>query len=133
MKIKNGVLLNQNFVEALMHFSRLPLPIKVSFPLQKCLKVFQAEETPIRAAKDDLIKKYGEPILNESGESIGWNIGKASKQNQDKFMKELAEFMELEFEIPLEKKLELTIKDVEDLKISSDHLVSMELLVDFKE
>lgn len=133
MKMKNGIMLNTNFVDALSNFIKLQLPIKVSFPLQKCLKVFQTENTSVLTAKDELIKKYGVPHYNDKDEIIGWDVNKAPKENRDNFVKEYIELSEFDFDLPLEKKLEVNVKDIEDLKISTEHLMLLEHLVDFKE
>lgn len=133
MKIKNGILLNNWFIDALSAFVKLPLPVRVSFPLQKCLKVFQAEEPSIRTAKEELVKKYGQPQYNDEKQLIGWDITKAKELDKQKFSEEFSALINIEFDIPLESKLELNIKEIEDLKVSSEHLMNIQELIIIKE
>ncbi len=133
MKIRNAVLFDVNFIESLMHFTKLQLPIKVSYPLQKCLKLFQTEEVAVKASRDELIKKYGAPQMNEKEEAIGWDISKASKEDQEKFINEFNDLMGFEIELPIENKLVLKLANVENLNVSVEHLNSIGSLIDFQD
>lgn len=116
-----------------MAFVKLPVSVKVSFPLEKCLKKFQEEDIIAKTARDGLIKKYGEVIFDKDGQVEGWSIDKAPKDRQEQFRSEISELANIEFDIPIESKLSMKISDFGDSKISSEHITKMRLLIDFVE
>lgn len=133
MKVKNFVLFDNLFTEALMFFVKLHIPVKVSFPLEKCLKKFQEEEVAVRTARDNLVKKYGEIVVDKEGNPQAWDIAKASKENQDLFNKEIIELINMEFELPIDNRIEVSIKDLEKVNVSTEYLNKMSLLIDIKD
>lgn len=133
MKVKNFVLFDNVFTEALMFFVKLHIPVKVSFPLEKCLKRFQEESVSVNAARDNLVKKYGEIVVDKDGNPQAWDISKANKENQDLFSKEILELMNMEFELPVEDRIVVSVKDLEKVSISTEYLNKMRVLVDFRD
>ncbi len=64
----------------------------------------------------------------------GYDVNKSSEENRKKFASEMNDLLALEFDIPLEKKLEIDVnnKDFENLHLSSEKIAKLELLIDFK-
>ena len=132
MKIKNMVLFDSNFIESLMKFTEMQLPIKISYSLKKCLNIFKTEENELKLHRDDLIKKYGTCITNDAGELI-YDLNKSDKKSQESFFQEYNELMDLEVELPIEDKLSISLKDIENKFISAKHIVAIEPLIKIEE
>lgn len=143
MKIKNHVLLDTHFVDALMMFINLPLPAKASYPLSKCIKIFEKEEISVKTARNNLIKKYGEStfytdsdIIPEGmsvGSQKGWDISKSSITNQQLYSEEFKKLMETEFEIEIDEKINISIDDISKIEVSAEHIDKISIIVDFKD
>lgn len=141
MKIKNFVLFDTVFIDALMTFVKLPIPMRASFPLDKCLKKFQEEEIAVKTARDNLVKKYGEVTYYDANDQIpegasvgdpkGWDVSLASNKNQEMFSKEVTDLMNLEFDIHIDNKIKLSVSEIEDVKVSTSHINKIRLLIDF--
>lgn len=132
MKIKNIVLLDKEFVDALVFFSKQLLPIAVSYMLDKCFPIIQKELESFNKSREDLIKAYAFATHNEDG-SVNYEMSRASQDNQKQFWSEFNDLIGIEFELPIENKLELSFKKVPDLVISSEYLNKLKVLIDFKE
>lgn len=131
MKLSNSILLDNVFVEALKFFSKLHLPITISFMLDKCLEVMQKELEFVNKKREDLIKKYGVASTDERGTS--YDVFKSSPENQKSFVSEMNELLAIEFELPIEKKLEVSLKKIENIEISTEYVNKLKFLLDFKE
>lgn len=141
MKIKNYVLFDTVFIDALMAFANLPIPVKASYPLSKCLKIFHKEEVSLKTAKNNLIKKYGEEtfydendILPEGvkiGSQKGWDMTIAPIENQNAYNKEIYDLVNMEFDIDLEDKINLSLNDIGNLEVSAGHIDKISLIVEF--
>lgn len=134
MKLKNIALLDKEFLKTCMFIHKQDLPIKISYPLKKVIEILEKEEKTVETYKNDLIKKYGQTVLDESDNIIGYNVSKASKENQESYVKEMEELISIEFEIPIEKKFEIDINNdiYKDLQLSSEKITKLETLFEFK-
>ena len=83
-------------------------------------------------SRDDLIKKYGTCITNDAGELI-YDLNKSDKKSQESFFQEYNELMDLEVELPIEDKLSISLKDIENKFISAKHIVAIEPLIKIEE
>jgi hypothetical protein len=134
MKLKNYVLFDKFFLETCFSLHKQDVPIRVSFPLKKLLEVFEKEEKVVTLSRDGLYKKYGNPVyktVDEKEELEGYKI---SIDNQTIFQNEINDLINMEFEIPIENKIEIQVNDpkFENLNLSSEKILTLEKIFEFK-
>ena len=95
------------------------LPIKISFPIIKNLKLLEPLYTSIKTAYNDLIMKYGEP--NEKGEIF------VGKDNIAIVNEELNTLGQIENTVDLDK---IPLSSLENLSFSLKDMDTMYVMID---
>jgi hypothetical protein len=129
MKLKNFVLLDNSFVEAMKYFSKQHIPIALAFSLDKCLDDMQKEMERVNKHRNELFKKYGNEKELENGEKVV----QVSPENIPAFTSEMNELINLEFEVPIDKKIGVSLSKLANLDISPEYLNKLKMLIEFKE
>lgn len=121
MKIKLSQIINSK--EALEELIKKELPIKISYRIQKVIRVIEPEYSSYDSVRHKLIvEKYGEENPKDSG---SWKV---KDENTSVFYKELEELLSEEIDIDV-----LKIKLPDDITITPSHLYLLSWLVDVDE
>lgn len=124
MILRNGDILTDDFLGAVKKLLRATMPVRASFKLAQSVKLISANYDEAFKLRTDLIKQYGK----ENGEG-GFDVRQAAKEDQEKFFSELNDLYQIEFDIPLEKKIDLTkVNFPEDVQMSATELFSLQCL-----
>jgi hypothetical protein len=120
MKLKLSTIINSR--EALQEVLKKELPIKISFRIQKNLRLIEPEFIQYEEFRSKLIKeKYGE----ESGEEGNWVVKPVTMRG---FIKELDELTSEEIELDI---IKVTLPD--DFKITPTNAYLLEWMLDFED
>lgn len=109
LKLKNAVLFQEQFSKSLKDISKLTkLSIKEIIEVSKALEVCEKEFKSIQPLYADIAKKNC--LKDDKGELVIENNSFvfASKENLDSFLKETNDLFEVEFDIPLSKKIKVS-------------------------
>lgn len=131
MKLKNYLVLDKLFIESINYFLKVPIPITVTFMLDKCLDVMSKELEKIEKHKLEIYKKYATISQNEKGDAI-YDIQQTSEENKMNFKKDMEELLNIEFEIPIENKFEINVSKVSNFDISYEYFNKLKNIIDFK-
>lgn len=118
MKLKLGdVTMMQQGLTVLLN---QPLPIKLSYKLGKLVKIVDEEIQEIENRRIELVKKYG--VEDKEKGTI-----KVSDENQDHFMKEYSELLDLDVNLDFEQ---VDINQLpDDIKISPQQLIFLDKII----
>lgn len=130
MKLKNSLIMNENFTKAINRLTACRIPVTTGFKLLKLVKELEKESKLLEELRISLIKKYGE----DKGDG-NFSI-EPSSENYITFLKEFGEILGQEFEIDLDQKLKIgqNIKDREDKEATFDvtELMFLSEIIDFE-
>ncbi len=132
MKIKNFFLIDKSFIDSLKYMTQVHLPITISFSLDKCFEVIEKELKHVENKRLEIYKRYA--IYVDLGEGKGhYTLEGVSGDNLNSFHQEMNELINIEFNIPIESKFQLSISKLKDVELSIEYLNKLKLLFDFKE
>lgn len=119
-----------NSVESLNKLMETKLPAKTSFKLSRFAQKLNPEVEAYYKLKNEKLKEYGTPLLNEDGspetDEKGGEKFKFEKEAGEKFIAEMqaTEETEVTIEVP-----EIKIEDLGDISIEPKYLSVLEWLV----
>lgn len=127
MKIKNLTAMNPMFVPALDKLIKKDLPVKTCFSLAKMVKEINDNLEIIDKAKLAIVDKYAQK--DEDGKIRFQDNGQPlfnSDEDKKKFLEDLKDLAEQEFDISVETKIPLP----SDIKMSVDEILAIEHIVE---
>ena len=98
MKLKNALLMNEQFLKLLKDFSSYRFSPSIALGLIKRYNALEAERKMVNETKNAIVKKYG-----KGDEKVGYSISPDDKAAMDAFGKEFMELLNIEFDFPFEK------------------------------
>ncbi len=120
-----------NSVEALNKLSETKISAGASFSISKLLKDATSDLESYHKVKNEKVKEYGSPVLDDKGEptetfSFSLPGTKELTESGKKFVEEMdvIENRELDITIP-----EITVKDLGDAMIEPKYLVALSWLI----
>lgn len=112
MKLKNGLIANDNFISAFQKFFHYDMTAKQCLEFSASLDEVTSQYSILKRAQRVIVEKYC--LKNEDG-SIKYdeqeNVLFPSKEEEGKCKKEINEILKDEFEIPLSSKIKVKAED----------------------
>lgn len=123
MKLKNYVLMNEDFIKLLGEFTSYKIKPTVAFTLLKLVKEMNVEKQNIDESRNALIKKHG---TEKDG---SFSIDKDDKEVIETFMKEYNEILKLDFELSITDKIDIECDKIFSLDKNSGKWESVYLTI----
>jgi len=108
VKLQNGLIIMPEFLEAFQKLMTMEIPVSQCVALSTAMEEINTQTTVVNRSKRVILEKYcskdesGEPVVGEDG-----NATFESDEVKTKCLGDIAEIMNDEFEIHLEKKVVL--------------------------
>lgn len=121
MILHNGDILADGFLDAVRKLLKVPMPVKTSFKLAKSVKAISEQYDAALEQRTELIKRHGK----DNGKG-GFDVRLSSPEEQKVFFEQLNELNDIEFEIPLEGKIDPEkINFTDDVQMSTAEFLAL--------
>lgn len=118
MNFKNHMLFDNLYIDAFKKLLKMPFPANVALELIQTFKVMQEQQSNVFQVRDNLIETYS----NVDNGTVRFE----NKEAEDTFNSEMNKLLELEFEVPLKNKIQLT----NSMTISAEEILKIKDILD---
>lgn len=126
MKLRNELVFNDTFARAFGSLLKLAFPATVSLQILETFKAFNEQQKNVFSVRDSLLDRLAEKDANNKLVRIGEGVKFRDQESEKEFFDEMNKLLQLEFEIPLKKKLTLDDK----IQISGEDLLVLQPVLD---
>lgn len=115
MKIKNAILLEEEFMKAFGELLQKEMPIKKCLEISECIESMEERVNVINRTRRAIVEKYAVKDENgkikiQDGTQEKIDFGSAEKEAQ--CMREIGELMNEDYELPLSEKIKIKSSEV---------------------